>query len=681
MISIVKKRNLQIFFEIIRHPNLKSGDLENKLHITRRQLTYALSQINQDLADQQLPKIERTPRGEFITSNKITEFFNLETVTDINPGTYREEKERILITCLYLLTSDELISLTHIYDLNKVSRTTAFADLKAVEKFLDKRDLQLKYTRKLGYFIKGPELTKRNVLNYLVTQLLLYDDGRSVVEQISQVTIEPVIHFIHSFEHAQKITYSDESFNFLMLIISINVTRNLSHLLENAHYFEHQIDDTQEFIKLRQLIPNEWITSNSDAEWLIILLLSANTIHGGINITNETLINVLQVMVDKFEQRTFIKIADQNDFVNRLLTHLRPAIFRVRYNLHLQDIGIDQIVISNSQHHFLMETISIIIEPLEKLTGKVFPTNERNLIAFYFDGELEKFSKLHTSKERAAVVCTNGLIVSKLMIQNLRHLFPDISFLSATSAREFEHFPSDYDLVFTTIPLKTNAKQYIIHPLLSEAEQAQLRYQVLNDIGVKNIQLGVENLMAIIRKNAKIVDPEELRKNLHQFLADQTIAELPKAKQSSLVSFTAPYLIQVGDVHDWHEAINQAINPLVEHDYVTNDFRTALIKETASPENYSFLGTHVAIPHTIPENGVLKNGFGFLILKEPITYPNGFKIKMIVPIAVKDTDKHLKAIQELTEIVSNKTLLEMLYNSENSRQIYNILENYGSKNS
>ncbi len=44
----------------------------------------------------------------------------------------------------------------------------------------------------------------------------------------------------------------------------------------------------------------------------------------------------------------------------------------------------------------------------------------------HFDGELEKSADLHSSKERAAVVCTNGLIVSKLMIQNLRRLFPEI---------------------------------------------------------------------------------------------------------------------------------------------------------------------------------------------------------------------------------------------------------------
>ncbi|EGF47315.1 transcription antiterminator, partial [Lacticaseibacillus rhamnosus MTCC 5462] len=57
-------------------------------------------------------------------------------------------------------------------------------------------------------------------------------------------------------------------------------------------------------------------------------------------------------MVSKFEQQTFIKIDDQKDFVNRLLAHLRPAIFRVRYGLHLHDIGIGQVMAADPRHQF-----------------------------------------------------------------------------------------------------------------------------------------------------------------------------------------------------------------------------------------------------------------------------------------------------------------------------------------
>lgn len=146
----MKKRNLQILSEIIRHPNLKSGDLGKKFNITRRQLAYALSQINQELTDHQLPKITRTPRGEFVTPSEVAEFFNLQATEEPQSYVYREE-ERILLICLYMLVSDELLSLVHIYDFSGVSRTTTSADLKEVAHFLTRRQLKLKYTRQDGY--------------------------------------------------------------------------------------------------------------------------------------------------------------------------------------------------------------------------------------------------------------------------------------------------------------------------------------------------------------------------------------------------------------------------------------------------------------------------------------------------------------------------------------------------
>ena len=94
-------------------------------------------------------------------------------------------------------------------------------------------------------------------------------------------------------------------------------------------------------------------------------LLSANTIRGDVGVADADLVKAIQTMVAKFEQQTFIKITDQDDFVKRLLAHLRPAIFRVRYGLHLHDIGIGQVMAADSRHRFLVDTINAIIEPLE----------------------------------------------------------------------------------------------------------------------------------------------------------------------------------------------------------------------------------------------------------------------------------------------------------------------------
>ena len=51
---------------------------------------------------------------------------------------------------------------------------------------------------------------------------------------------------------------------------------------------------------------------------------------------------------------------------------------------------------------------------------------------------------------------------------------------------------------------------------------------------------------------------------------------------------------------------------------------------------------------------------------------------MIVPIAVKDTDQHLRAIQELSEIIADEATLKALFKAENGQQVYDILRRYES---
>ena len=65
-------------------------------------------------------------------------------------------------------------------------------------------------------------------------------------------------------------------------------------------------------------------------------------------------------------------------------------------------------------------------------------------------------------------------------------------------------------------------------------------------------------------------------------------------------------------------------------------------------------------------------------MKQPVVYPNGFRIRMIVPIAVKDTDQHLRAIQELSEIIADEATLKALFKAENGQQAYDILRRYES---
>src|SRR5699024_7477110 len=113
---------------------------------------------------------------------------------------------------LYLLTSGEAISLVHIYEFMTIGKTTAMSDLKNVKRFLNDFGLKLKYSRKDGYEIIGPELKIKQIINELVATVLQFEDGMELLVEMSNISVGSIIHYTHKIEQHLGITYSDQAF-------------------------------------------------------------------------------------------------------------------------------------------------------------------------------------------------------------------------------------------------------------------------------------------------------------------------------------------------------------------------------------------------------------------------------------------------------------------------------------
>ena len=76
---------------------------------------------------------------------------------------------------------------------------------------------------------------------------------------------------------------------------------------------------------------------------------------------------------------------------------------------------------------------------------------------------------------KALIVCPNG-ISSSLMLENqLKSLFPEFQWTSSLSSYDFQHLDeAEYDLVFSTVLLKTTKPLYMIRPIMSEMEKKEL---------------------------------------------------------------------------------------------------------------------------------------------------------------------------------------------------------------
>lgn len=671
----MNERIREIISILLKNPTIKSSELADKLSLTKRQVNYAITQFNQEMALNKLSGIVRKNDGTFFVPLEV-----VQTITEnlISNELYSDQERVVII--LYILTlNNEYTSVQHFLDYLEVSRSTFTEDIKRAQWLVEKYRLEIIYDRTNGYHIEGSEHYLLHLISDLVKQYHLMN--QEIYESIfgKEVTFENIMHIIHSMEQMLHLSYSDESIEYLKIFLMILMIRaNKSGKQEN--FFKGDLKTTPEYRMLSILLMEDNLEiSNGYKEWMALAFLTSNIFEKKTTQEYDSdaeLKGYIHEMVNSFEEQTLIIVDDRKSFEQRLLNHLRPACFRIKYDLSLGTYSFENLV-KDSNHGILVELMKDLIIPIEDWLGKSFPNDELDLLSYYFGYQLISNNQMSNNQQpRAVIVCQNGVVVSKLMMENLKKLFPELHFIASLSKRDFYKYEEDYDLVFSTTPLNTDMNQYIVDPIMTYNQQIQLRYNVLNKLGLNKVDSDVDKLINTIRKYANIDDLSQLKDEIKMFLIQQddqhSINEIDSLP--SLTYYLKPSYIQVKDkCSTWEDAFRIACIPLLENRVVTEEFVKDCIKQASNPNYSSYLGNDSCIPHTSKENGILKDGISLLVLKQPIILPDGKRIKYIFPLSFSDLTKHLKAINQLADLCRDSKLLQDISESLSEKEIYQLI--------
>lgn len=671
----MNERIRKIISILLKNPTIKSSELADKLSLTKRQVNYAITQFNQEMALNKLSGIVRKNDGTFFVPLEV-----VQTITEnlISNELYSDQERVVII--LYILTlNNEYTSVQHFLDYLEVSRSTFTEDIKRAQWLVEKYRLEIIYDRTNGYHIEGSEHYLLHLISDLVKQYHLMN--QEIYESIfgKEVTFENIMHIIHSMEQMLHLSYSDESIEYLKIFLMILMIRaNKSGKQDD--FFKGDLKTTPEYRMLSILLMEDNLEiSNGYKEWMALAFLTSNIFEKKTTQEYDSdaeLKGYIHEMVNSFEEQTLIIVDDRKSFEQRLLNHLRPACFRIKYDLSLGTYSFENLV-KDSNHGILVELMKDLIIPIEDWLGKAFPNDELDLLSYYFGYQLISNNQMSNNQQpRAVIVCQNGVVVSKLMMENLKKLFPELHFIASLSKRDFYKYEEDYDLVFSTTPLNTDMNQYIVDPIMSYNQQIQLRYNVLNKLGLNKVDSDVDKLINTIRKYANIDNLSQLKDEIKMFLIQQddqpSINEIDSLP--SLTYYLKPSYIQMRDkCATWEEAFRIACIPLLENRVVTDEFVEDCIKQAAYPDYSSYLGNNSCIPHTSKENGILNDGISLLVLKQPIILPDGKRIKYIFPLSFSDLTKHLKAINQLADLCRDNKLLKDISESLSEKEIYQLI--------
>lgn len=674
--------------KLLQHSSIPSmGEIEDQTGLTRRQIQYSLGKVNDWLQFNDYAPVQYTRELGYFLPDKIPE--DAISVKLTKRSYVFSEKDREQVIYLMILLSQEPLSVFHFQSATGVSRNTVLNDLQRLKELASEMGLTIQYSKQSGYIITGDSRSKRFVIEQLLYEVLNSPNSQMITQCIWSGFEERIAAVHEQLEHIEKqlgITFTDERLDELAYLFfsTDQLIGKGEELAQDPSWLPFA--ETKEYALIEAMINTATFQSNwsqTEKLYATLHLVSMNRTKDRSPLRDDEVFReLLQQVTEEFERLTFVHLQDKEQLCEQLYVHFKPAFYRIKYGFpHVNPMMERVNKIYPELHHLTRKSLKI----LEKELGIELPEDEAAYFTIYFGGWLQRQGTRLDDRKKAIVVCPHGIGVSNILNYTLRELFPTILFLDVLSVRDTAEYPLDYDLVFSSVYLNTEATLFVVPPILEERDKQKLNKQVMQELyGYAVPDSDVDGLMKLISQYATIHDPKQLEKELQAALYTQSagtsthaVKEAEKPVLGELLTTQTLQLKQ--QVATWQEAIQLAASPLVELGTVKEQYVTAMIESIEKNGPYVVITPLVAIPHARPEEGVLSLSMSLLKLDQPVDFAPDKPVQLIIVLAAADSDSHLRALIQLTTLLNEPANIEKMLEATDKEQLLEIIQTYSKE--
>lgn len=679
--SMFDNRLLALLNHMIDMPHLSIWKLSIILNRPVDQLENEIRELNGILENMGYSKIN-IKEGEYeVPGNLICRQDELQRKLK-NGQIYLQENEREHLIYLYTFIRKEEVSNYHYQELLQVSKNTALADIKKLRKRCENFQICLKYTRSKGYYLEGDELDKRRMAFISISSLQLTSIGSWALNYIAQEWNEE----IKLVELKKELIYYAKKMNIhfvenrLPEIVGLIYFVFLRQKRVKILFTEEEKNVLRES-SVHQISQNIWTNffelsdRNSEDEISFLTILLLGIAEGdSVLYKDEKLYQVTKEIISEMEKVAVIDFKNKDYLQTTLYTHIVPTYYRLLFGLKLENSMVNQI---KREHSELFDLVKRALLPLQKIISTEISDEEVAYFTIHFGGQFEKTLKQVTSY-RALIICPNGISSSLILRSELKQLFPQIKWLGEHSIEDLKQIPHEsYDMIFSTVYVRTDKKLYIVKPIMNQKTKNYLLQNVISDFKLMDsTNVNIEDLIATIKKYSDITDEAKLYKALSKKLLtpyEEEREELPMLED--LITTDTIRFNTDKDV-TWQEAIRLSSDLLISKKYIEESYVKAIIDNVHKYGAFIDLGQGIAIPHARPEDGVNQLGMSLLKLKEPVYLlddPN-HAVDIIITLAAIDNQTHLKALSQLTKILSDSEKLGRLKKATTKEEILDLIK-------
>ena len=691
---MIDQRTLQLIQKMIQKPLMEQEEMMRLFSLSKSQLDYAITKINDLLKANKQPLIRSDPYFVQLLPKAKTFFLNdfLEGAVYTQYEMNSEERKKYIFLMLFYYEEDYL-SVNHFLSALSVGKTTFMADMKKLEKELSLAAITIGYTRKNGYSLIGDEDNLRSFF----MKMLFKDFGDNQEDFVYRYFLvnEKIAGFsqIEAIAREKLKTFSLElvenrlnEFSYLFTLMLPRLNKQWVVFYETFNY--QTFFQMKEYLFAKEVLAEFDITSPSAQLYVCGCLLGmalGDTTYPSADFS--IIHELVERIIQRFELLSGIRFKDKQKVINQLYSHFRPAYYRLFFQLPIINPLHKKII---DEYEDLYQIVQETLRPIGNLFERRIPEDEISFLTIHFASLINDFDEYQVNQKVGVIVCPNGIGSSAMIYNELKMIFPDIIFIGPIETKELLLEPPECDLIFTTVPnvrLYTLKKPvFVVNPIMTNDERNQLIQEVYHQPSEAISLIGVEELMAVIKKHATIEDTQSLKKELQSLLTRREVTTYSASlseerKPVALIDMLAPqYILTNIKVRSWEEAFYLAAAPLIKDQVISRGYIDTIIQNVRREGPFFIIMDNVALPHARPEEGALKLGLGITVLQETVQINKKTSIKYIFTLSAIDHSKHLSAIAELVSLLEQDCFFQLLEQENDPQAIFAWIASFLMKN-
>ncbi|ALH98403.1 TPA: BglG family transcription antiterminator [Staphylococcus aureus] len=621
-------RQIEILYLLIHEQTfIPINTIANQLGVSPRTIQYDIAYIEQYAETYHYNVSRNKAAGIKVTTANTTILNELEH--NLTNQIHFSKDERLTHIALKLFETTDPVSTKQLaHDVN-VSRRTIADDIKMIQAQLDQYHLKLNYVHNKGFNIIGEEDHYRKAYAHFIHQYMKQAAPFIEADIFNSESIALVRRAIIKTLNSENYHLVQSAIDGLIYHILIAIQR-----LNENFSFDIPINEidkwrhTNQYAIASKMIENlerSCSVTFPESEIIFItlhLLGSKMTEHTASSIAFEyhDLSQNIHEFITCVSQELGIDMSNDHKLHTSLLTHIKPAIHRIKYDM-IQANPLKQEVYK--RYPQVVDAISKHISTIEKDTAISFNEDELTFIAIHFASSMERGATNKQLMIKVVLLCGSGIGTSQLLKSKLNHLYPEFNIWDAYSIYQLDEkqlIQNNIDYVISTVPCDISVVPVInVDPFINEQSRQKLN-QLINDAREKRvIKMATEG------------------KSLADLLPEHRIS----VNTQSL---------------SINEAVTVSVQPLIKDDIVGPNYIEAILNQFEQFGSYMVISPHISLIHAGTEyvhNGV---GFSLTYFTEGVEFGSKANdpVYLVITLATDHPNAHLKALGQLSELLSNE---------------------------